>query len=193
MSDTPGATTGTTNGTTNGTTTGTNPGTNPGTNLGHTTGHTTGDATGHTTGETTGGCLCGQLRYRIAAAPVATRICWCRDCQRIASNGTVNTLFPSAAIMLSGQAAEFNRTADSGNQVRRRFCPQCGCHLFADSTGRPGLTVVRVGTLDDPSAVAPSANIWAASAPAWACLDAGLARTEQQPAPLPPPPNAGGA
>ena len=82
---------------------------------------------------------------------------------------------------------EYLRTAESGNQVRRRFCTHCGCHLFADSTGRPQPTVVRVGTMDDLSSTPPIANIWSASAPAWACLDAGLERIHQQPAPPRPP------
>ena len=131
----------------------------------------------------TGACLCRQVRYRLTADPVVTRICWCRDCQHIAANGTVNAIVAADAIETSGELAEHVSTSDSGNQVRRRFCQHCGTHLFADSTGRPGFTVVRVGTLDDPSSVQPSANIWAASAPAWACLDARLDRLNGQPAP----------
>ena len=139
------------------------------------------------TSERTGSCLCGQCRYRLTAEPVVSRICWCRDCQRLASNGTVNLLMPSASIEVTGPVAAYVKAADSGNQVTRRFCAQCGSHLFADSSGRPGLTVVRVGTLDDPSSVRPSANIWSASAPAWACLDDTLERVEGQPRPPQPP------
>lgn len=133
--------------------------------------------------ERTGGCLCGQVRYRLTAQPVVSRICWCRDCQHIAGNGTVNAIFPSTAIEISGTPSAYTSGADSGNQVTRRFCPQCGCHLFADSTGRAGLTVVRVGTLDDPSSIEPSANIWSASAPRWACLSGALERIDGQPRP----------
>ncbi|MBV8620856.1 MAG: GFA family protein [Curvibacter sp.] len=121
-----------------------------------------------------GGCLCGQIRFRIASEAGPSRICWCRDCQRIASNGTANVLFPSEAIEVTGTPGRFEKAADSGNTVVRRFCPRCGTQLFSDSTGRPGLTVVRIGTLDEPSSVRPSANIWTASAPRWASLDASL-------------------
>lgn len=138
----------------------------------------------------TGACLCGQIRYRLTAEPVASRICWCRDCQRLAANGTVNLMVASDAIELTGTPSAYVRQAHSGNAVTRRFCPGCGAHLFADSSGRPGLTVVRVGTLDDPSSVTPTANIWAASAPGWACLDSDLERAEQQPAPPAPKPSA---
>lgn len=129
-----------------------------------------------------GSCLCGAVRFRLSAEPVATRICWCRDCQRLAANGTVNLMVPSDALEISGVPGEFIKTADSGNQVRRRFCPTCGTQLFSNSSGRPQFTVLRAGTLDDPSSIRPTANIWASSAPAWACLDPALDRAEKQPA-----------
>jgi hypothetical protein len=131
--------------------------------------------------ERSGACLCGQVRFRITAEPLVSRICWCRDCQHIAGNGTANAIFPSDALEISGTPAAFTSTADSGNQVRRRFCANCGSHLFADNTGRPGLTVLRLGTLEDPSFISPSTNIWAASAPAWACLNGVLERCDGQP------------
>ena len=133
--------------------------------------------------ERTGGCLCGHVRYRLSAEPVASRICWCRDCQHIAGNGTVNAIFPSEAIHITGNTSAYVSTAESGNQITRRFCPQCGSHLFADSSGRAGFTVVRIGTLDDPSSVRPAMNIWSTSAPSWACLDTELQTAERQPAP----------
>jgi hypothetical protein len=140
--------------------------------------------------ELTGRCLCGAVRYRISAEPVVARVCWCRDCQRIASNGTVNVLVPTSGLESSGELGEFLSIADSGNEMRRRFCPSCGSHLFANTSARPQFTVVRAGTLDDPSAVRPAMNIWASSAPAWACLDEDLERVDRQPNPPPPPSSA---
>lgn len=47
----------------------------------------------------TGQCLCGQVRFTINADPLGARMCWCRDCQRIASgSATVNVLFPEDAV-----------------------------------------------------------------------------------------------
>jgi len=133
--------------------------------------------------ERTGHCLCGAVRYRLTGEPLATRICWCRDCQRLSANGLVNLLVPTAALEISGQVSEFARTADSGNKIRQRFCPTCGSPLFANSAARPEVTAVRAGTLDDLSSVQPTMNIWSSSAPPWACLDPELERFEQQPPP----------
>ncbi len=131
--------------------------------------------------ERTGGCLCGNIRFKITAEPIVSRICWCRDCQHIAGNGTANAIFPSESIEIAGSTVTHGRKSDSGNTVTRQFCPTCGCHLFADSTGRVGLTVVRLGALDDPSSVQPTANIWSNSAPAWACLNPALSLIPGQP------------
>ena len=130
-----------------------------------------------------GGCLCGEIRYQITADAGPSRVCWCRDCQRISSNGTVNVIFPSEAIKISGTPGRHEKTADSGNTVTRRFCSTCGSQLFSDSSGRPGLTVVRVGTLDEPSESKPTTNIWVASAPGWACVDQSLEQFKGPPAP----------
>lgn len=92
-------------------------------------------------------------------------------------------LVPASALTVSGSLSEHTTTAGSGNRITRQFCPECGSHLFARSDARPQFRVVRAGNLDDPSSIRPSMNIWASSAPGWACLDAALERVEQQPMP----------
>ena len=130
-----------------------------------------------------GRCLCGAVSFHLNAEPLFVRICWCRDCQRISANGTVNLLVTSDALEISGQTSEFVRMADSGNKIIHRFCPRCGIQLFANSPARAQFTVLRAGTLDDPSSVQPKVNIWSGSAPVWACIDPALERVEKQPAP----------
>ena len=137
-----------------------------------------------------GHCLCGAVSFHLAAEPITTRVCWCRDCQHLAANGTVNAVVPTGALEIVGELSEFTSTADSGNRITRRFCPRCGSHLFANSSARPQFTVVRAGNLDDPSSVRPAMNIWASSAPKWACIDAALEHVEKQPSPPPSPVSA---
>jgi hypothetical protein len=130
------------------------------------------------------------VQFKLAAEPLAARVCWCRDCQHLAANGTVNLLVPADALTVTGTVAEYTKTADSGSEITRQFCPVCGSQLFAKSSARPQFRVVRAGNLDEPSSVQPTTNIWAASAPGWACLDPALERVEQQPLPPKPAPAA---
>ena len=95
----------------------------------------------------------------------------------------MNLLVPADGLSFSGVLSEYTKIADSGDEVIRQFCPKCGAHLFAKASNRPDLRVVRAGNLDDPSSIQPSTNIWAASAPGWACLDPALERVERQPVP----------
>jgi len=132
----------------------------------------------------TGGCLCGAVRFSSTAAPITTRTCWCRVCQYIGAGGaTVTECFPSQAVAVSGELREYRSVADSGNPMVRRFCPQCGTHLFSDSAARPHLTFVRAGTLDDPELAQPAVTAWTTSAPSWACFDERIPQVERQPPP----------
>ena len=140
--------------------------------------------------ERTGSCLCGAVRFKLTTEPLATRICWCRDCQHLSGNGTANVLVAAEGLSISGTLSEYIKPADSGNQITRQFCPSCGTHLFAKSSARPEFRVLRAGNLNEPSSIKPTMNIWAASAPTWACLDSSIERVEQQP--LPPKPSPAG-
>jgi hypothetical protein len=132
----------------------------------------------------TGGCLCKAVRYRITAAPIVTRVCWCRVCQYLAAgNATVNTCFPTNAITIEGELSDYSLVADSGNIMHRRFCPKCGTQMFSEAEARPHLVFVRSGTLDDPEISKPSATIWVSAAPSWACIDDNIPRVERQPPP----------
>jgi hypothetical protein len=134
--------------------------------------------------EITGGCLCKAVRYRITAAPIVTRVCWCRLCQYIgAGSATVNTCFPMAAVKVTGTIRDYRCISDSGNVMHRRFCPECGVHLFSEAEARPHLVFVRTGTLDDPNLAEPAMTIWTSTAPQWACFDPALPQVEGQPPP----------
>lgn len=134
--------------------------------------------------EITGGCLCKAVRYRISAAPITTRVCWCRVCQYAAAgNAVVNTAFASDAITVTGALQDYVSVADSGNIMHRRFCPTCGTPLFSTAESRPHLTFVRAGTLDDRELAKPEMIIWTSSAPTWACMDERLPKFPRQPPP----------
>ena len=134
-----------------------------------------------------GQCLCGQVRFTIDAEPLGARMCWCRDCQRIASgSATVNVLFPEDALRCEGELSTIRLVADSGNTVERGFCPRCGAQMYSRTVEPAGLPIrVRAGTLDDPELIAPQAQIWVSSAPSWALLDPNLPQHPKAPPPIP--------
>jgi hypothetical protein len=126
-----------------------------------------------------GSCLCKAVRYTVEAEPATVRACWCRVCQYIgAGSGTMNAAFSKSAVSIEGETRDYVSVADSGAVMHRRFCPNCGTHLFSEAEPRPHLIIVRVGTLDDPEKVRPKATIWTRSAPSWACIDESLPRFE---------------
>jgi hypothetical protein len=133
----------------------------------------------------TGGCVCGAVRYAIDAEPLGARTCWCRYCQRIATgSASVNAIFAVDAVTITGPLRYFARIADSGNHMKSGFCPECGTQLTSASDERSHLLILRVGTLDDPSRIAPQATIWADSAPHWAPIDPALPPHALQPPPV---------
>lgn len=117
------------------------------------------------------GCLCGAVRISIDAEPMAARTCWCRLCQYLGGGtATANVCFPAEAVTTTGEVKWHASVADSGNAMRRGFCPVCGTPLFSIAEARPHLTFIRAGALDDPNLIGPQATIWTSAAPDWACI-----------------------
>jgi hypothetical protein len=71
-----------------------------------------------------GGCLCRQVRYRVASEPIAALACHCRDCQYVSGGAEANVVVvPMAALQKSGTEQVYRSTANSATAVRRVFCP----------------------------------------------------------------------
>lgn len=49
-----------------------------------------------------------------------------------------------------GEPKAFIRS-DLENPVTREFCTDCGTHIVSKAPGLPGVVIIKVGTLDDPS------------------------------------------
>jgi hypothetical protein len=136
----------------------------------------------------TGRCACGAVTARVEAEPIATRQCWCRQCQQIAAGGpTHNAMFPTEAVHFSGELASASWRAASGNRLTFHFCPRCGTQAFAQSSARPHIKTVRLGMIDEPHGLRPEMAIWTADAPTWAVIDPALEQHTGQP-PAPPQP-----
>jgi hypothetical protein len=100
-----------------------------------------------------GGCYCGALRYEVTSDPMFKGQCHCRECQYI-SGGNPNVLMaiPEAGFRYSKGAPKAFQRSDLDAPVTREFCADCGTHILAKAPGVPGAVIIKVGTLDDPSA-----------------------------------------
>ncbi|HVP27782.1 MAG TPA: GFA family protein [Myxococcota bacterium] len=121
-----------------------------------------------------GGCLCGELRYRITAAPESAGYCHCRLCQR--SSGAPVLAWasvPAAGFAWERGAPREHRSSERGI---REFCAHCGTQIRFRRPGAPRLVDVNLGSLDDPAAVRPEYHIWTSSRVPWLALEDGLPR-----------------
>lgn len=128
-----------------------------------------------------GGCLCGTIRYRLNTKPENVIQCHCADCQKASGTGSsLNTLVPTEELeMLQGEPSEFTQAVDSGRVLTRFFCSDCGSPLFTRRENAPERTILKVGSLDDPSAVKIVMNVWTGSAQPWTIWDKDLPAFEQ--------------
>lgn len=128
-----------------------------------------------------GGCGCGAVRYRLSAEPIFVNNCHCRLCQRQTGTGSaVNAFIESAHLEhVSGDLSEHEFTTGSGGTQIVVRCATCGTPVWSyyPRLGRKAAGV-RVGTLDDPSAVRPDAAIFVANKPDWAPLPEGVPQFE---------------
>jgi hypothetical protein len=82
-----------------------------------------------------GSCFCGAVNFTLSGAPAAMGYCHCESC-RTWSAGPVNafTLWKPEAVQVTrgaDQIGAYNKTANSG----RKWCRQCGGHLFTEHPG----------------------------------------------------------
>jgi hypothetical protein len=123
-----------------------------------------------------GGCTCGVVRYRLTTAPMFVHCCHCRDCQRQTGSGFVlNALIETDRIaFVSGSPEPVTVPTDSRRPHDIYRCPACKTALWSDYGRRPRLRFVRVGTLDEPSALPPDVHIYTRSKLPWITLPANV-------------------
>jgi hypothetical protein len=119
-----------------------------------------------------GGCRCGAIRYEITAEPMLAGQCQCLDCQRETGGGHASFIaVPADALKLTGTPRFYESKADSGNTVRRSFCPTCGSPVAGASSGMPGMTTIPAGSLDDPGLFKPQFVVYTSRGHAWDLVD----------------------
>jgi hypothetical protein len=128
-----------------------------------------------------GGCYCGALRYRADGEPMLAGQCHCRECQYI-TGGMPNSFIAmpiKGFTYTKGTPSTFTRT-DLARAVTREFCATCGTAI--GTRPPPGIMmIVKVGTMDDPSAYSPKAAVHTLDAQPFHSIPEGIATFERLP------------
>jgi len=127
-----------------------------------------------------GGCACGQVRYRLARAPLIVHCCHCTECQRQSGSAfAVNALIESACVEVTkGETVEANLPTESGRPHPAIRCGACGITLWSHYGGRRAMSFIRAGTLDEARGVTPDVHIFTRSKAPWVRLPEGAAAYE---------------
>lgn len=130
-----------------------------------------------------GGCLCGQVRYE-GQEETGGGHCHCIDCRRSSGSGHCSHMIvPEPGFAVTGTVKFYSSPADSGNIVKRGFCPNCGSPIYSTNDGMPGLVFVRASSLDDPEVFKPQMVVYTNRAASWDVMDASLPAFAAMPAP----------
>jgi hypothetical protein len=86
----------------------------------------------------TGRCFCGAVKFQFDHEPVATRACWCRDCQYLATgNAAINAFFKTAGLSLTGAVEKYVSTRTAGTPCGAPSAPSAGRRCSAKPTAGP--------------------------------------------------------
>ena len=109
----------------------------------------------------TGSCLCGAVRWKLDARPLAINACHCTDCKKTTGGTNVVMLIAkNEAFSASGETHVYRKRAASGRELDIQRCAKCGVRMFHHNLASNALVFISAGTLDDPSWAIPTSHIW---------------------------------
>lgn len=137
--------------------------------------------------EQTGGCACGAIRFKVTAPLLGVGVCHCTDCQKAAGGGpNYAGLAPTAAFEVTkGEAKVYRSKGDSGAEVGRAFCAECGTPLWS-IPGKEPFVPAKLGAFDNNADLMPNLHLYVSSAPRWHLMHEGLPAFPKMPPSAPP-------
>jgi len=85
--------------------------------------------------EMAGGCLCGGVRYAYTGEVGPAAYCHCADCRRCTGSAfNISVRLEACGFTITaGTPKGFTKAGDSGQELTRHFCPDCGSPIFTSS------------------------------------------------------------
>jgi hypothetical protein len=128
-----------------------------------------------------GGCYCKEVRYESTGDVGLKGQCFCRECQYITGGDSVLIMgVPEDGFKVTKGALKAFKRTDIEHAVTREFCANCGTHVT--TRAMPGMVMIKVGTLDDPSVFeGPQMVIFTCDKQAYHRLPEGVPTFERMP------------
>ena len=115
----------------------------------------------------TGSCLCGRIQFRLTAEPGPIDVCYCQMCRKAQGGPLATNASVDASAYEVTQGTELLTAYESSPGEQRLFCGRCGSPIYSKRTDRPRIVRVRVGTINEPLNVRPTAHYHTASKCNW--------------------------
>lgn len=127
----------------------------------------------------TGRCLCGNVHYETSSRPKAAGHCHCSDCKKTTGAGHATALFvPEEGFLVTGPVKSYGCKGDSGQDIIRYFCPNCGSYLYIDPKVANNTIGIMAGSLDNPELCQPTFQIYTKQRTSWDHLNNKIATFE---------------
>ena len=132
-----------------------------------------------TAGPLEGGCQCGAVRYRVTGIPMMAALCHCSMCRRASAAPAVAwAMFSEREVEFIAERPAFHA---SSAEAKRHFCARCGTQIAFTASFLPKLVDITIGSLDDPSQIAPTFHYWDSRRIPWLKIADGLPRHAKLP------------
>lgn len=130
----------------------------------------------------TGNCLCGQVSFEAEGDIAMQGNCHCTDCQQISGSAFATLVFlKDEDVKITGETKRFEHTVDSGNKLTKDFCTNCGSQMFGGNVGRPGMTAIKAGSINEKEHIKPQFNVYASSKMPCVTLDDSIPAFDKMP------------
>lgn len=115
-----------------------------------------------------GSCLCGQVAYEVNTTLKQFYFCHCQQCRKLTGSAHASNILAELADInwLKGQHNVKRYDAGNGRSFTHVFCSECGSGLpFHDASDTT--LFIPAGSLDSPSNISVTRNIFWEEAPKW--------------------------
>ncbi len=129
-----------------------------------------------------GRCTCDEVKYQILCEPLFVHCRHCTWCQReTGTSFALNAFIETENVkLLQGKTETVNIPTNSGGGQKIIRCDSCKIALWSHYSGAGDvISLVRIGTLDNPNALKPDINIFTSTKQEWIQLSDNIPRVEE--------------